>query len=95
MVVHIIVRNVVEDVSKNVVDILKPITKVQDVDSENLTQALDSLHASDQPPNEETIIKVLEEESGKEPPTYVPVIYTFLDDIMNDTLMETEDFSEV
>lgn len=40
-------KNVVKNVSKNVVEVSKPSTEVQDVDLENLIQTLDSLHACD------------------------------------------------
>lgn len=84
-------KNVIGNVSNYVIDISKPSTKVQDVDLENLTQTLDSLHPCDQPPNEENIDKILGEKFIEEPPVDIPVIVTFLDDILNDTLLETKD----
>lgn len=70
---------------KNVTEISKPSIKVPDVDSKNLNETLDSFHACDQPTKEDNINKILGENSIEEPPVDVPVIYTFLKDILNDT----------
>lgn len=50
-------KNVVEDMLENVVEVSKTNTNTQNVNSENLTQIVDSLHACDKPPNED-ILKI-------------------------------------
>lgn len=87
-------KNVVESVSKNVAEISKPSSMVQDVDSKNLTLTLDSVNVCDQPPKEDNIDKTLGEKAVEESPMDVPEINTFHDDILNDKHVETKDSSD-
>lgn len=87
-------KNDVKNVSENVVDISKPISKIQDVDSKNLTQTLESLHAYDQPRKEDNIDKILVEKSVEGSLVDVSVIDTFLDDIFNDKHVDIKGLSD-
>lgn len=54
-------KNVFEDMLENVAEVSKTNTKTQNVNSENLTQTVDSLHACDKPPNEDIIENIFSE----------------------------------
>lgn len=87
-------KNIVENMSENVVEVSKPCTKTQDVYLKNLTHTLDFLHAYDKPSKEDNIDKIQGKKSVEEPTKDVPIIDTYIEDIQNGKNVDSEDSSD-
>lgn len=79
--------------SKNVIEVPKPRTKTQDVDSDNLNQTLEPMHVCDKTTSEDSFEKIFIEKPIKEPDVDVPVFDTFIDNILNDMDFDSGDSS--
>lgn len=80
----------VNDMSEMAVEVSK---KNQDVESENLTQTLDSIHACDEPPREDSIENIFSE-NPIEVPTVIFMSQKPSYDIINDYYVDTGDSSD-
>lgn len=79
---------------KKVLEIVGEVSKTKEVDSENLSQSLDFIHACDVPPKEESIKNIYNENPGEILIVSIHVEDTFIDGILNDYHVDIEDSSD-